>query len=152
MPSMPATSLSRSEMLARQRVKRWRWTSCADRSPRQSMSWNATCGARIARNYGAAHTSAAIWWRCARPRFPPPTPRQHGGRASETERAASALLRTDIRQGACCGKRPAGQIKPRRRFHQRPDGAAGAFHRDRGGSGCGSVDVAHPRSRGRERA
>jgi hypothetical protein len=31
------------------------------------------------------HSSAVIWWHCAKRRFPPTIPRQLGGRASETE-------------------------------------------------------------------
>ena len=56
------------------------------------MNSNATCGAGIAHDFKGDRTSAAIWWRCARPRFRPVIRRQRGGRASDDplriERAA----------------------------------------------------------------
>src|SRR5437899_12187188 len=44
------------------------------------MSWSATCGARIAHDFKGGHTSAAIWSRCGRRRFPPAIRHQRGGR------------------------------------------------------------------------
>ena len=65
-------------------IKPWRSTSCADRSPRQSMNWSDTCGAGIVHGFQGGPTSAAIWSRSAT-KISATIRRQHGGRESVTE-------------------------------------------------------------------
>ena len=83
--SMPLTAISKFVASVATPIRPLRSTSCGDRRRRRSMSWNATCGARTAWKFAAIRTSAAIWWRCERPRSPRIILRQRGGPVSETD-------------------------------------------------------------------
>jgi hypothetical protein len=78
--SMPGLAISKSVVLAATPTRPLPSTSCGDRRRRQSMNWNATCAAGIARRSEAMPTSGAIWSRCARRRYRPAIRRRHGGR------------------------------------------------------------------------
>lgn len=82
MRSMPGLAISKSGALAATRTRPLPSTSCGDRSARRSMSWSATCGARIAQRFAAIPTSAATLSRCDRRRFRRAIRRQHGGQGS----------------------------------------------------------------------
>jgi hypothetical protein len=56
---------------------------CDDRRQRRSMSWSATCAARIVPRSEAIPTSGAIWWRCARPRSRRAIRPRRGGRGND---------------------------------------------------------------------
>lgn len=57
--STPASAILNFEVLAATLIKPWRSTFCAARRRCQSMNWNATCGARIARRCAGILTNAA---------------------------------------------------------------------------------------------
>jgi hypothetical protein len=81
MLSTLAMAILRFAASAVTRIRLSRWTSCAGRRQRRSMSSSATCAARIVRRSAAARTSAAISWRCGPPRFRRMIGRRRGGRA-----------------------------------------------------------------------
>jgi hypothetical protein len=85
--SMPLTAISKFVASVATPIRPLRSTSCGDRRRRRSMSWNATCGARTAWKFAAIRTSAAIWWRCARPKSRRAIRHRHGGRASGDDSA-----------------------------------------------------------------
>src|SRR4051794_6047791 len=66
--------------LAASRTRPLPSTSCGDRRQRQFTSLSDTCAAASAPKSGAIRTSAAIWWRCGRPRFRRLIRRRTGGR------------------------------------------------------------------------
>ena len=71
----------KSNAWAATRTRRLHPTSCVDPSPRQSMNWSATCGARIVRGVQAQPSDSAA----AVERSLLMILHQHGGRSSETE-------------------------------------------------------------------
>src|SRR5689334_3315403 len=79
---MPVMVILRFAALAAIRIRRSRSTSCADRKRRQSMSWSATCAAKIALRFVAIHLSAVIWSRFGQRKSRRAIRHQRGGRAS----------------------------------------------------------------------